>query len=238
MLDMNVNLFPVSIEGHVSPSRLRRVYLFLWSMTHRHDLVRYSISAMVRIRVDDKYLLVKNRHWGKYQPVGGVFKRLPHSEHVLSTLGVCEDNMFKPDDLNRGDLRVQVPARSIPGFLNWYVTGNGRELHPWREFFEELVRPGILPAVVFPYTQFQHIRRHNTGIERARHTSNGARYECRIAEIFDLVPLKEQHTALLQLVHTHDDRVKWATAEEIGTFGVIAKTQPEATIAETTAWIV
>ncbi len=146
--------------------------------------------------------------------------------------------MFKPDDINRGDLRVQVPATSIVRFLNWYASGHGRELNPWREFYEELVRPGTLPEGVFPYAQFQHIRRHSTGVERARHVNDGARYECRIADILDFVPSDEQRIALLQLVRTHDDRVKWATAEEIATMGVIPKKQPEATIAETAAWIV
>jgi hypothetical protein len=192
---------------------------------------------MVRIQVDDRYLLVKNRHFGKYQPVGGVLKRLPHSEHVLRDLGIREDNMFKSDEINRGDLRVQVPSTSVVPFLNWYASAHGRELGPWREFYEELIRPGILSAAIFPYGHFQHIRRHNTGIERARHANDGARYECRIAEIFDLVPTDEQRTALLQLVQTHDDRVKWATAEDITTYGVVAKQQPAAIIAETASWV-
>lgn len=238
MLDVNINLFPVSIEGRDFPGMARRIREILWALMHRHDLVRYSISAMVRIRVDDKYLLVRNQRFPKYQPVGGVLKRLPHSEHTMSQLGVREDNMFKPDDTNRNDLRVQVPARSISRFLDWYASGHGRELDPWREFHEELIKPGILPPNLFPYAHFQHLDRHNTGIEKARHSNTGARYECRIAEIFELVPTEAQRDALGRLLELKDSRFKWATAEEIETFGVIAKQQPEASIAETALWII
>ena len=238
MLDVNVSLFPISIEGRDYPGVLKRLREVVWAAMHRREFVRYSIAAMVRIQVDDKYLLVQNRHFGKYQPVGGALKRLPHSEHTLSQLGVREDNMFKPDEINRGDLRVQVPATSIVRFLNWYASGRGRELGPWREFFEELIRSGILPSAAFPYAHFQHIRRHNTGIDRARHVNDGARYECRIAEIFDLVPSDEQRDPLRQLVQSHDARIMWATAEEIETHGVVPKAQPVARIAETATWIV
>lgn len=238
MLDVNINLFQISLEGRSFPGVLTRMREIVWAWLHCHEFVRYSISAMVRIQVDDKYLLIKNRHFGKHQPVGGALKRLPHSEQTFRDLGVREDNMFAPDEINRGDLRVQVPAKSIPGFLDWYASGHGREIGPWREFYEELVRPGIVSANVFPHIQVQHIRRHNTGIARARHVNDGARFECRIAEIFDLVPTEEQRAILIALVKVHDGRVMWATAEEIATLGVIPKKQPEAVIAETASWIV
>lgn len=238
MFDLiSISVFEVGVDGRSFPGILKRMREALWVLMHRHEFVRYSISAMVRIQVDDKYLLVRNRHFGKYQPVGGVLKRLPHCEHTLRQLGVREDNMFKPDDINRGDLRVQVPSRSVARFLDWYASGHGRELDPWREFYEELIRPGILPAESFPFACFQHLRRHQAGIEHARHTNNGARFECRIAEIFELVPSAEQRAALQHLLQHHDDRIKWATAEEITTFGVIAKQQPEAVITETATWV-
>lgn len=237
MFDLNVSLFPVSIEGRSFPGIAKRVAEIWWSSWHRNELVRYSISALLRIQVDDKYLLVKNRHFNKYQPVGGVLKRLPHSAHTLSKLGIREDNMFNHDDINRGDLRVHVPARSVTGFLNWYASGVGRELEPWREFYEELVRPGLLPSAVFPFVQTQHIRRHNTGIYRAPHLNNGARYECRIAEIFELLPNEDQRNALVALTDQHDAGILWATPEQIETQGVIPKVQAEAHITDTAKWI-
>ena len=233
----NVNIFPVSIDGRTFPGASIRIREVLWSLLHRHELVRYSISALLRIQIDDRYLLVKNRHWDKYQPVGGVLKRLPHSAHSLCDLGVREDNMFNHDDINRGDLRVHVPARSVSRFLNWYASGVGRELEPWREFYEELVRPGILQSAVFPFVLAQHIRRHNTGIYRAPHLNNGARYECRIAEIFEILPNEDQKKALIDLSLQEDARIKWTTADLIETQGVIPKEQAEANITDTAKWI-
>ena len=233
----NVNIFPVRIDGRPFPGASTRIREIFWAWRHKHELVRYSISALLRIQVDDKYLLVKNRHWDKYQPVGGVLKRLPHSGRKLCELGVRDDNMFNHDDINRGDLRVHVPARSITRFLDWYASGVGRELEPWREFYEELVRPGLLPSSIFPFVLAQHIRRHNTGIYHAPHLNNGARYECRIAEIFELLPNENQKMALVALVDQNDDQILWATAEQIETYGVIPKVQPKANITDTAKWI-
>ena len=233
----NVNIFPVSIDGRPFPGTSTRIREVFWAWRHKHELVRYSISALLRIKIDDKYLLVKNRHWGKYQPVGGVLKRFPHSEHTLCKLGIRDDNMFSQDEINRGDLRIQLPASNITKFLDWYASGIGRELEPWREFYEELVRPGLLQSATFPFVQSQHIRRHNTGIYRAPHLNNGARYECRIAEIFELLPNEGQKKALVALSQQKDDRILWATAEQIDTLGVIPKVQPEANITDTAQWI-
>ncbi len=237
MFDIKISLFPVGIDGRSFPGSSIRIGEVIWSWLHRNELVRYSNSALLRIRVDDKYLLVKNRHWGKYQPVGGVLKRLPHSERTLCELGVRDDNMFSHDEINRDDLRVHVPARSVAKFLNWYASGIGRELEPWREFYEELVRPGLLPSAVFPFILAQHICRHNTGIYRAPHLNNGARYECRIAEIFELLPNDDQKRALIDLTQQDDDRILWATSEQIETQGVIPKVHPEANITDTANWI-
>jgi hypothetical protein len=237
MLDLNVTMFSFAVDGRTPPTLLRRVREWIWAWRHRDEFVRYSISGMIRIRVKDAYLLVRNRHFGKYQPAGGVFKRLSHSARRLSDLGILEDNMFAHDDLNRADLRIQVPARSIGRFADWYATRVGRECEPWREFHEELVAAGILPADVFPFVQLQYVRQHNTGIERARHTNNGARFECRIAEIFELEATPPQQEALLRLYADHGDHIMWATAEQIHTKGVVAKKQAEAVIAETAEWI-
>lgn len=237
MFDLNLNIFPVTVKGRTPPDLVTRLRERLWAWQHGHEFVRYSISAMVRIQVDDRYLLVRNRHFGKYQPIGGVLKRLSHSKLKLSELGVREDNMFAVDDTNRGDLRLQVPAGSLAAFSDWYASRLGREFGPWREFYEELLAPGILDNQLFPYAQLQYLRQHSTGITRARHINDGARFECRIAEIFELEPTRVQADALRELLSRRDVRVMWATAEEIKTRGVVAKRQPEAVIAETAEWI-
>jgi len=156
---------------------------------------------------------------------------------VEMAMGILEDNMFAQDNLNRNDLRVQVPARSIVPFAEWYATRKGRESTPWREFHEELVDNQVLSADVFPYVQMQYLRQHNTGIQRSRQTTEGARFECRIAEIFELDPTPDQQNILCRLQEENDDRVMWATAEQIKTQGVVAKKQFEANIAETAEWI-
>ena len=74
-------------------------------------------------------------------------------------------------------------------------------------------------------------------IYRAPHLNNGARYECRIAEIFELLTNDDQRKALVNLSNQSDDGVLWATPEQIETQGVIPKVQAEANITDTAKWI-
>ena len=49
---------------------------------------------MYKIKIDDSYLLVKSRKHGKYQPVGGNFKRNKYSTGFLEKIELCEDEYF------------------------------------------------------------------------------------------------------------------------------------------------
>jgi hypothetical protein len=158
--------------------------------------VRFSISALVRIEVEGKFLLVKGQRIDQYQPVGGVLKVYRDAKAKLKKMGVEEDSKFPIDPDSIGDLRVMVPWKSIVPFLQWYLEGTGRETSPWREFYEELIETGILSAEKFRTPAFERI---GTRIEGVRWSQYFNCYEVLIAELFSLVPTHEQGVELQAL---------------------------------------
>ena len=170
------------------------------------EKVRVSISKVVRILVGGRYLLVKNRHTYEYQPVGGVLKRFPSSQPELCRLFVTDDEKYPIDDINRGDLRIMLPYSSIQEFITWLKTRRGRENSPHREFYEELILPGILPVEILSDASFDPVK-----VVVNWHQPYGCKYnELKIAEVCDLVSFTGKLYASLEKLQLQpDDRYIW-----------------------------
>lgn len=137
----------------------RRLWLFLITKTwYRNTSIRLSISYLYRIKINDKYLLVKSNHDGNWQPVGGVYKTLPGSEKIFEELNVQPDRVFQTEKgIAKCDLRVHVNGKNVIPFLRWFDSGEDRELSPWREFCEELITTtNILKADNFRYINYKY----------------------------------------------------------------------------------
>lgn len=197
----------------------RRLWLFLVTKTwYRHTSIRMSISYLYRIKINDKYLLVKNAHDGHWQPVGGVYKTLPGSEKKLEALRIQADRLFESEKgIKKGDLRVHLKGKNVIPFLRWFDSGEDRELSPWREFCEELIKTTkILNADNFRYINYKYKGRVTTPIIKLDTGGRGYfQYD-----IFDLVPNDEQ-TKELELLYKSGDgeHYRWFTADQIRTLG-------------------
>jgi len=131
--------------------------------------IRLTIAYLYRIEVNGKYLLVKsNRIANTYQPVGGVYKYYnPEAKQELDCMGAITDNKIDNDDVSECDLRLNLLNRNkIGAFLKWFFKGQKRESDPWREFYEELVATGILPATEFRYIHYELVGQHFEPIHR------------------------------------------------------------------------
>jgi len=120
--------------------------------------IRLTIAYLYRIEMNGKYLLVKsNRIANTYQPVGGVYKYFnPEAKQELDGMGAITDNKIDNDEVSECDLRLNLLNRKkIGSFLKWFFKGEKRESDPWREFYEELVATGILPAKHFGYIHYE-----------------------------------------------------------------------------------
>lgn len=197
----------------------RRLWLFFITKTwYRHTSIRLSISYLYRIKVNDKYLLVKNAHDGHWQPVGGVYKTLPGSEKRLEELKVQADRLFESEKgIKKGDLRVHVKGKNVIPFLRWFDSSEDRELSPWREFCEELIKTTkILNADIFRYINYKYKGRITTPIIKLDTGGRGYfQYD-----IFDLVPNDEQSKELETLYNNGDgEDFRWFTADQIRSLG-------------------
>jgi hypothetical protein len=180
--------------------------------------IRLSMAYLFRIEVQGKFLLVRNhRDQPGYQPVGGVYKFLKQeNQSQFKKLGVESCHAIPVDNDSTDDLRITIAKRkNVIPFLNWFDKKENRETDPWREFLEELICDGLLPAEHFPYIQYNLCDQHRTGIQPSKKFPTD---ELLHADIYELKWVNaEQKTAFHRLFNTQvpHDKYVFATREEI-----------------------
>lgn len=183
------------------------------------EYVRFSMSYQYRIKVNDKYLLVKNSNFNHYQLVGGKYKRNQYTYQILKSFEAKDDLKMKTDGLMKDDLAVYIPAKNAIKFIDWFNSKKDREVSHWREFYEELidVKGKLLPQNVFPYVNYNFAGSVITPLKR---TPGWDCWEILQYDVLDLLPTSEQETELEKLYNQGDtDYVKWADEELIKCLG-------------------
>jgi hypothetical protein len=114
---------------------------------HSAGTVRISCAAILRIRVDDWYVLLHSpSRPGTFSPPGGVFKYFPPAERILDGMGFHPDRIATLPEAMRYDLRGFVPASAVAEFRRWFAGGAYREDTAQclsRELAEELTECGL-----------------------------------------------------------------------------------------------
>ncbi|MCT3917900.1 hypothetical protein HZQ04_17735 [Elizabethkingia anophelis] len=185
---------------------------------YRKKEIRLSISYVFRIKVDNKYLLIKSRTRNYFQPVGGCYKTLPGSEKIFEKLEVRADRKFETEKgIAKNDLRVYVKGKNVISFFKWYDSKEDRETSPWREFCEELLTTGILPRLEFRYIDYKFKKTIKTPILDLDMGGKGMF----VYEVFDLVINSEQEPILraMQEGQANNDNYIWVTDEIIQHLG-------------------
>lgn len=186
--------------------------LWLQHFKYRKTDVRLSFAYLFRIPVNGKYLLVKgNRLKRQYQPVGGVYKYYTEAKPAL------EQFQFRPD-IKMGntdetdDLRIFIKGKYLLRFMDWFNSMQDREYDPSREFSEELIETGLLPAEHFQKLEYRKVGVHNVGVQYSKYTDCD---ELIHADIFELKLSKEQMQVIIDAVRVHPDQLCLASAEEL-----------------------
>lgn len=181
-------------------------------------LIRVSFAYLYRIKVGDKYLLVKNeRGTGKYQPVGGVYKFEENEKLELKNrFQVKDDNKISIDESSRNDYRLRMENRHLRKFVSRFNKKANREKinDLSREFKEELIDTGILK---WTQIRYRFCGRHMTELKFGNHFQI---YEILLADVVELLPTKEQEADLKLLIDTKSDKFRFATADEIISLGI------------------
>ncbi|MEZ4772696.1 MAG: hypothetical protein R3D00_05880 [Bacteroidia bacterium] len=190
-----------------------------WYLGMRGEYVRFSMSYQYRIKIQNRYLLVKNSNFGHYQLVGGKYKRNVFTNNILKTMGATDDSKLQTVGLMKDDLAVFVPAKNAIKFIDWFNTKKDREVSHWREFYEELidVKGKVLPHDIFPYINYNYTCSVITPLKR---TPGWECWEILQYDVLDLLPNSEQEAELEKLLAQGDtDYIKWADEELIKHLG-------------------
>lgn len=199
-----------------------------WKMSQRklkrggfisdHTIIRISFAYLYRIKIGDKYLLVKNeRGTGKYQPVGGVYKFEEDEKIELKNrFQVKDDNKISIDESSRNDYRLRMENKYLRKFISHFDKKANRENvdNLSREFREELIEKNIINWNEISY---RFCGRHMTSLHFGEHFQI---YEILLADVVELLPTVEQMEDLKMLLNKPSDKYRLATAEEITSLGV------------------
>lgn len=200
----------------------KRLWLTIYSkwLGLRKEKIRFSMSYLYRIKIDDKYLLVKNNNFSHYQLVGGKFKILEGTRSSLENkFGAMDDPKLPNKGIMKDDYALFIPAEKAIDFIDWFNEGKDREINHWREFYEELIenKDISLSKENFPYINYNFKGRVRTPIKR---TPGWNCYEILQYDILDMIPTPEQRQELKKLQDNEDTKhYKWADAELIKCLG-------------------
>jgi hypothetical protein len=194
---------------------LLKLYWDCYKPWARQEL-RLTLAYLFNIEINGRYLLVKShRIENTYQPVGGVYKYFnPEAKNDLDSIGALTDTKMGSDEISEFDLRLNLQNRRfLFKFLRWFFDGNERESSPWREFYEELIEPNILPPDKFPYIHHQLVGQHFESIHWDKFFQ---------VDTFKYVDVykprfinEDQVNELKRLLATKSEEYIWATADEI-----------------------
>lgn len=188
----------------------------------KDDFVRISFAYLYRIKINNKYLLVKStRGTQKFQPIGGAYKFNNEEQIYLSNhFSVINDDKIPLDDTSKNDYRLRVPVKHLKKFVKRFNKTSNREgiYNLGREFKEEL---DLSNMNGFSSIEYRYCGRHFTNVEYSKYFKC---YEILLADIVELLPSNEQAKELQRLADVEQDNYMFATAEEINSCGVKAGT--------------
>ncbi|MEN6593949.1 MAG: hypothetical protein ABFC31_03235 [Clostridiaceae bacterium] len=167
---------------------------------NKNEYIRISFAYLYRIKIFDKYLLVKNsRGTRKFQPVGGAYKFNDAERLYLSEkFHICDDSGIPVDNTSKNDYRLHLKAKYLRRFIRRFNSTQNREMLSdlSREFIEELIKPQI---VHFDKIAYRYLGRDFSRIQISRHFNC---YELLLADIVEVI-LDEQQQTELEVLLTH-----------------------------------
>ena len=196
--------------------------------------------GIVPFRIEDhgRFLLLRgSRIPNQYQPVGGVYKFNDSARGLLQEWGARTDDLIPIDEVSADDLRLRIPGRRLVAFVKWFESGRSREIGPWREFYEELVKTMVLPGDNFPHVRADFIRRH---FSQVRYSPFSRCQELLIADIYELLPTETQRRSLRAITESSSEDYHhfWADADLIKRRGAIPGESHSRTISITAEWTI
>ena len=215
-----ITMITFIVTAFVTNFKRLKLALHLAWLSLFDEMVRFSMSYLYIIKIDDKYLLVKNFNFGHYQLVGGKYKRFARTQSILQNdFQAIDDLKLQNSGGMKDDFALFVPARKALKFIDWFNSGKDREVSHWREFYEELIegKSKVLSQQNFKYVNYYFKGTVTTPI----HQTPG--WNCKEIlqyDVLELIPTQDQEVELRALlVHGDTDYIKWADYDLIQCLG-------------------
>ncbi|SDY45464.1 SMODS-associated NUDIX domain-containing protein [Tindallia californiensis] len=190
----------------------------------KNTIIRISFAYLFRIKVDGKYLLVRNGRTKKYQPVGGAYKFTQEEANYLrDNIPVENDDRIPVDRITKRDYRLLVKNEYLRKFVRRFNKTQHREniSNLSREFVEEMFSTEILDKSAFGALSYKFCGRHMTNVE---YGSVFNHYELLLADIIEVQLSDAQEQLFKNLMGVDCNKYRFATADEIKSLGVKFRT--------------
>ena len=162
--------------------------------------IRVSVSYLYRIKIKEKYLLIKGNRIDQFQPIGGVYKSYDSFKSIMESLEA------RPEDKTRfyenGDLRLILKGRKVNKFIKWFREGKNREISIYREFVEEIIDEYELPIDILKDIEIEFIKRITPRISFSKHFRT---QELMIYDIFELRLSNESEKLIFDKIIVSDE---------------------------------
>lgn len=144
------------------------IWLYIKSIIYWNKEIRFSIAYLYKIKINNKYLLVKGRKIDQFQPIGGVYKVYESFKGIERKLNINFENEqgFYED----GDLRFYTKGKNIKKVLDWFKSRKNRETTVYREFYEEIIKNNaILPMESLIDIKIEYIKQVKPKLTYSKH---------------------------------------------------------------------
>jgi hypothetical protein len=188
----------------------RRIGLFVKSLIHWNKDIRFSIAYLYKIKIDNKYLLIKGNKIEQLQPVGGVYK-------VYSSFNVIERKLNINFENERGfyedgDLRFCTKGKNINKVLKWFKSRENREVAVYREFYEEIIKNNILPIKVLSDMSIEFLKQIRPKMTYSKHFKKN---EILLFDIYEIHLTDKYREILCEYIEKENDLIKLVDREDI-----------------------
>lgn len=188
----------------------RRIGLFVKSLIHWSEDIRFSVAYLYKIKINDKYLLIRGSKIEQLQPVGGVYKVCSSFSTIERNLNIIFEN--ERDFYEKEDLRFCTKGKNISKVLNWFDSRENREVAVYREFYEEIVKNNILPIEVLSSMKIEFLKQIKPKMAYSRHFKKN---EILLFDIYEIHLPDEYIDMISKYVKEGNDLIKLVDREDI-----------------------
>ena len=188
----------------------RRIGLFIKSLIYWNQDIRFSIAYLYKIKINNKYLLIKGSKIEQLQPVGGVYKVCSSFSTIERKLNIIFEN--ERGFYEQEDLRFCTKGKNISKVLNWFDSRENREVTVYREVYEEIIKNNILPIEVLSSMRIEFLKQIKPKMSYSKHFKKN---EILLFDIYEIHLANEYIDMICRDVKEKNDLIKLVDREDI-----------------------